>query len=448
MDVPKKGIADVGFAKLAPRVIEVRWSRNDHLKADELHVTLDWLESGVDPRQAKNARLEMFMWDDNFEALNTKKHIRFLGIVKKISRKVSAEHMVVEVHAQDYTTMFIHMQPFPERGVPEWGDTLAQAWAKICDHTGYYDPNAPNECVSSVEALRDRLRFPDAFLAKNPSIASTPIGAAVPSRFHAISKPPHKQNSNAWDVWQNIVTSLGLMSYIDKDECIVTDAVEHYDSINPASLIFTQNILDLEESADTNIAKKGVLLQALNPLTGVLLESHYPPPGDERIKVTKATAKRAAKAGRAPSENETAKEYIPYQWHETTDQKTLDKKAYEVYHEINRQELEGQVTTAEMRLPRPDGSDADILDLQSGDALRIVTPIGDLDAIRAMPAEDRIRYMMLTLGYASEVAALIAENIDDETVNTELFHVTGLDVEYKDMEWAAKIRYHNRIITS
>jgi len=462
LEVPIRGKVDEGFVTLSPTPIEVRWTKNHHLAADEITVTVPWAEAGVEPRQIKNGRVALWLWDENYEDFDKARHLRFTGMVKKVMRRMNGDSLVVDISAHDYTTLFLNMKPFPSRGVPEWTDTLKQAWEKICDHTGWKDPDAANSenprtratgIKSSVEQLRDRLRFPDDFVKRHPQIPSVQIGKAVPQRFHAISKPPHPTNSDAWTVWEHIVTAMGLMTYIDKDECIVTDVTENYDGQDPASFIYAHNIAEFEEAADTDISAKGVLLQSYNPLTGVLMESRYPLPGDERIKITKAVAKRAAKAGRDPSENETSGDYEPFPCHEITDQETLDRKAYQAYVERNRQEMEGSLTTHEMRVwkasedPETDRPSVDLLSLRAGDAIRIVTDLGDLSVIRAISnTEERIRYLQERLGYAEPMARLVALNIDDVKFQSELFHVSALDVELGPETFKIAVKFHNLIV--
>ena len=75
----------------------------------------------------------------------------------------------------------------------------------------------------------------------------------VSKRFHAISKPQPKQRSDAWTVWRWCCESLGLITYISTDECVVTNANEYYTENSAPGLIYGHNILDFGQEVDTHV---------------------------------------------------------------------------------------------------------------------------------------------------------------------------------------------------
>src|SRR5690606_23950184 len=126
----------------------------------------------------------------------------------------------------------------------------------------------------------------------------------VNARFHAIGKPTPKTRTDAWGTWQYCINSLGLISYIDKDVCIVNDSQGYYGEDNASNLIYGESILYFEENVDSDIADKGVVVQSFDPLTGRVLEAFFPPPGDERLKVKRGVVNRATKESRGITANE------------------------------------------------------------------------------------------------------------------------------------------------
>ncbi len=214
LDVPKSR-SRTDFITLFPSPIDIKWVKNNHLIADSVKATVSWSEAGVDPRTLKNGRVAMWLWDESFEEFDVEKHLRFTGIILKVSRKLHDTGWVVEFEADDFTTLFIHNKPMKTSGMPNYSDGFQSIWEKICDNTGWQDP-ANDKIVSSVEALRNHL------VITKPEISAKTLGDLVPPRFRKVAKPTPKRGASSWDVWQWCVGSLGLISYIDKDECIIT----------------------------------------------------------------------------------------------------------------------------------------------------------------------------------------------------------------------------------
>lgn len=174
------------FVVIRPRVIEARWTRNNHLIADELSVTLGYKEAGIDPRYVKNARCSFYMWDDAKEDFDPVKHVRFTGIGQTVERKLADSGWEVEMQFHDFTSLFLACKPMKSAGMPYYTDTLRQIWERICDNTGWTDP-ATGQIKSSVEALRGGLKF------RVSDLESKTLADLVPDRFRAIGRPHPRQ---------------------------------------------------------------------------------------------------------------------------------------------------------------------------------------------------------------------------------------------------------------
>lgn len=427
------------FIHWHPPVISFKWTKNHHLAADELVVTVPWMEAGVDPRQIKNARGAFWLWDDASQKFDEDTHLRFTGICKKAQRKLGSDGWEVELQFQDYTSLFLNMRPFPSDGIPEWTDTVPQAWQKICDNVGYRNRET-GKIKSSVEALRY------AMVVRPPEIASRTMGDSVSQRFHAISKPTPKPRSDAWAVWQWLCASIGLVSYIDRNELIVTTTNEHYVEENAPRLMYGHNILTFEETADVHVSQKGILGKAFDPLTGRLLESAFPPPDDPRIKKSRAVVKRAAKDGRDVSLNEASAEYEEFNFPEITTQDGLDARVREAFEEFSKQELKGKIGTAEMFLYGRDGSRIEVAELRAGDCIYLGMDerVRDLKKF-SMSESERIEYIMRTCGYIREVAELVSRNIHNRALAEPTFHIETIEVEYSLGKFNVDITYHNKV---
>lgn len=442
LDVPSRFGSRTNFTQIYPRVITSKWIKNNHLEADELTVTIGWKEGGLDPRLIKNARGAFWIWDSARTDFDRAKHLKFTGIAKKITRKIEENGWVVEITFHDYTTLFINNKPLKTDGLPYYTDTLQKIWERICDNTGWQDP-ANGKILSNVSALRDSLVF------AREDIRTRTLGEMTNKRFLKIARPSPKHGASSWDVWQWVIGSLGLISYIDKDQCVITDTTEHYAKANAARAIYGENIHTLEESVDTDITSKGILLKSLDPLTGRILEAFYPPPGDERIKTKRSAVSKKSEEGAIITANEVSGQYEEYNRWDVTDQKALDNCAQQAYEERSRQEIEGSFKTAEMTLFTNDGDQVEILDLRAGEALAIATDPGLRDTLRGLVGgeEEQIRYLVEHCDYDEDVALLIARNLDVDELNSPIFHIKSIELDHGPDNYEVEVKFHNLIVT-
>lgn len=457
LEVPKAG-SRTETVVITPSIISCKWTLNNHLEADELTVTMGWEECGVDPRLMKNATCEFYMWDDvrqdQFDMNDrekSKQYLRFAGICTKAMRKLGDSTSEVSLTFHDYTTLFIHMKPYPTEGMPLYTDTLKQMWEKLCDHTGARDPNfdtankksTSTNIISSVAALRDHLNT-DFLLADQEELT---LGNQVNKRFLVMDRPSIHQGANAWEVWQYVCSMLGLVSYIQGTECMIMRTTEHYRTDKAPAMIYGENIKEFEEDADTSISGKGVMLKSQDMLTHRTLEAVYPKPGDERLKLKKSEAKRALKAGRAADDvdvNAVSGDYQEFTYPWIQDQAALDARAEQAYEEFSRQSMSGSLKTSEMAIEAVDGSAFDILNLKANDPL-IVRIDPNIRANGAQNAEEAKKYLIDVLGYNEGLASIISQNFGATELQSPIFHVTSMSVELNPDEFTVDIKYHNLI---
>jgi hypothetical protein len=420
------------------RVRRAWWESNDHQKADTLKLTAEWRDIGTDPRLLTSAIVEFYLGNANDygDWTPSRDNLRFVGVLQRAQRTArEGEGFSVELEFVDYTTFFLKAK-LPQDGVPDYSQTLDDAWKRICDHTGYYDPDSPKKVISSVAQLRGRLEPLGALAKKWPPT----LGRASSSRFSRLAaKIPVKPEADAWAVWQQAVGMCGLISFIRKDTCCVVEAQDYYTDKNAPRLIWGRNILSMQESRNAELAGKGVAITSYDPITMTTLEAFYPPRGDERSK-----QKRAATDKGIPSEKH---EFLPYTG--ITDQKTLEALAYRVWEERSRQELEGQLTTAEMFTDTVTAESFDLLNLGSGDAIRVEFAEREKHELIGMPSEhERVAYLV-ERGYSEGVATLMAKNVANFARLKPEFVVRRVTVDFQtegtDGSFEIQINYANRI---
>lgn len=418
------------------RIRRAFWESNDHQHADTLRLTAEWRDAGADPRLLSSATVQFYLGNagDDGTWSPGASTLRFIGALvrpRRIARE--GEGFVVELEFQDYTSFFLRAK-LPPSGIPDYSQSLEDAWSRICDNTGYLDPNGGSTIISTVSALRNRLT-PVGQLAQSglPTLGS----AAAPRFARLAARVPVKPGADAWAAWQQCVGMCGLISFIRKDQCIVTLAQDYYSDQNPPRLVWGQNILEMSEARNADLAGKGVGITSFDPLTGRALESFYPPLGS-------SPSKRALSSGGAVTDHY---EMLPYTG--IIDQAALDGLARRVWEERSRQELEGQVSTVEMSVDTLSGDTFDLLSLGPGDAIRIEFEQKDKEALRAILTMDgRIAYLT-SRGYSDGVAQLIAEDADAFTSASPEFCVKRVTVDFETAgdggSFNVQISYCNRL---
>jgi hypothetical protein len=443
-----------GVITLEPKIIEAKWTRNNHLIADELTVTIGWKEGGIDPRHERYARCAFWLWDSNREDYDEDKHLRFTGIAKRVERKIADNGaMVVDVTFHDFTRLFLDNKPLNTKGMPLYTDTLRQAWERLCDYTGYWDPDN-SECLSTVKELRDALVVLSPQL--EGEIEGRTIGELVNERFLKIARPQPKSGASSWDVWQWICGALGLVSYIDRDRVVVTDTVEHFTKEQAPRVIYGYNITDLHEVSDA-ANNKGVLVKSFDPLHGRILEAFYPPPGDDRLKVRRAALGKKSEGGATITPNEVSADYEEFVRWEITDQKALDRVARATYEERVRSEMNGSFKTAEYTLFTREGEEVDLLSLGAGDPIsveideRLRELLEDVASRSSATWGSRdtiqMQYLVDFLGYDPGMAELIVANLKVDNFRVCVFHVSALDVHVGPETYEVEVKFHNLIPT-
>lgn len=439
LHVPPLGTRDETVdLPIRPRRVILEY--NDHNHADTCSISAEWRDVGVDPRFLKSATAEVWIGNaDDFDVFTPNESTsRFIGIMTQPKRSAKEGNgFEVSLEFQDYTALFLEQKPFPSKGLPTYRDSLADAWRKICDHTGPLDDDG--ETLSSVEVLRDRLETRGGV---SPNLV---LGGAVAARFAKLASVPMKQGADAWAVWQQCVGMMGLISFIDRDRCVVTTSTEHFAPDSAPRLVWGRNILELEESANAKFSDKGVAITSFDPLTGTTLEAFYPPPGDDRIRRERiAAGKKKARPPAFPSER-----YDFFEYHGVTDPDRLAAIAKRAWEERSRQELEGRFVTSEMFVDSVSAESFDLLALRSGDNVRVEIDPTDKETLSSLGSDTRRIEYLTDRGYRFEVAQLIVRNMKEAGRLDPTFHAGRVRVEFSadgdGGKFEVSVDYHNRI---
>jgi hypothetical protein len=426
--------------KLDMRPLKARLSSNSWREADELELTVSWDEAGIDPRYLRSGELYFWLADggDSFQRSN--ENLRFVGIIRDVTRELDETSKVVTLRAIDYTTLFIEQEHFPQKYLPTFSDTLRQAYKKICQGTGHInfsklDANGNPTLMSSVldpdtnEPIIQLVALGDVNLDRS-------IASSVNPRIQAA--PLNRQSgADAWATWTYICSQLGLITYIRGSVCIVTVATEYYTSNDPPLFIYGKNVLTLTERRDLGqLTGKNLCIRSYDGMTGTMLESFFPPRDSSlainvrKKKIILPSAKKASKA-LVTEDWDLIDIQIP-----VTDQALLDKLCETLWHERVRAELTGTLTTREMSVDTtltgqssPGSGAYDLLNLQAGDNITIQLEEDALDTIQALSGDSPKIAALLYRGYSPDMAAYIVANLSSITSMPAQFLVHSIATE-------------------
>lgn len=428
------------------RPIRLRLVSNNHDQADECEVTFSYDECGVDPRYLRSAELYVYVQDayayDGFAP--SERNLRFVGIARDVERHFSNNgEKIIRIVAHDYTSLFLEAKTYPASGVPSFSDTLTSAWQKICAITGYWDLDT-HKVISTVDKLADRLEFHG-----DIDLAQT-LGSVVPSRIAKLGKIEYGTGADTWAVWQACVQSLGLISFIRGDRCIVTTATDYFTADDPPAFLWGKNIDELKEARRLgDLSAKNVCVRAYDPAAGHILESLFPPP---------QLAQRKKRLGAAPPKHPP--HVVRTQDYEAFDlpfcvsnQGILDRIAERIWEERTRQELSGELTTVEMFTPTVYGSQNafDLLMLQAGDQIQVEIDRDALDAVQQWDSVQARAIALKAKGYTDQVANFIASNLDSIDKLPSQFLVRTVETEIQSTsaegggEYKMRVEFVNRI---
>jgi hypothetical protein len=236
---------------------------------------------------------------------------------------------------------------------------------------------------------------------------------------------------------------LGLLSWIEKDECIVSTATNLYTEKDPPRLIWGDNLIEWREERSATAAGKDVGVTSFDPITGRTLEAFWRPKGKATTKKTKASKI----GGGQEAVREEKREWYPVPG--VTSQEKLDEIAKRIHEERSRQELSGRVTTAEWSAQTFDGKTFELVGLKSGDSVQVTIDAKDRQLLASLDSPQDQREYLEQRGYAAQVAHLIVENLANLATLSSVYitKTVGTELEFSadSGQFRVEVEYINRI---
>lgn len=408
---------------------------NDHNQPDELDITCDWQNVGIDPRLIRNATIYHYMADapdgplapSNTGGRTGAGNLRFVGTVTTTTRNTAEMRPYeIQIKAADYTDFFLRAKPFGASGIPDYSQTLDDAFRRIVSQT----PGA--------EKLADRLEA--------RGFTSWPrISDAVPKRFAGKGTVHVERNTDAWAVWQHVVGMLGLITFVELDKIVVTTADAYYRKTEPPVFKWGLNIEELTETRDANGFGTGVGITSFDPTSGKTIEGVWPP------RQEKAGKRRAVAAAQNTSNPDEAivQKYDWYNIQEILNEAAAIEFAKRVYAERSKQELQGTLKTGEMRVSDTAGNPFDVLDLRVGDNVYVAANESGVDGLLAQleSTSARVEYLVRQ-GYDEAAAEVIAAYAEQLATLDNRFYVKQVrhSVDPEQNSFRCEVEYCNQIL--
>lgn len=417
---------------------KARLEKNGFNEADECNLTFQLDQSGVDPRLLGNANVAVVLedqgtgpemgWRDNA--------VRFTGIVVSCRRKMGPDGNSIEMRCLDYTHFFLKQKPLIPRYVPDLSQSLSGAWERICDGVGLYDYDR-GEIASSVSVLRDRLEF--------RGLDDAILGDAAFERVRRNGKLQVSPGTDAWGVWKACCDSLGLYTWIDRDRCIVSTASDYYTSGDTPIFRYGLNVRELDEYRDLQgLSGRGIHLLSYDPIGGSTIEAFWPP-RDEGIVVKKRLpAKQARMGGESLAPIQDYESHV-YPHASVVTPEVLELAAERIYEERSRQELEGTLTTDDMRVDTLLDTGADMLDISHGDSIRVEIAQDAEGAMRSLATMQARQSYLTERGYDPNVAKLMAEDAGFLSRLLPVFVVKRVSHDFDGEKVGTSIDFASRI---
>jgi len=418
-------------------VREISIENNDHNHADSCTVVVDWLDTTLDTRMLDDGVVTVYVMQaekDGSTPTPTVDDVVFIGHVRNPERTLAeGEPSTLSIECIDYTGLFLEAKPFGSKGIPDYSQTLWEAWQRI---------------VSQTPGAQDVFGSKDAFVCMGTANPDIKLGSAVSERFTSLAKVPTHPDTDAWAVWQQCVGMLGFVSYIDQDVVVVTSSTNLTTERDPPVFTWGANLTSLSESRMNIDVKGGIGLVCFDPTTNKAVEAFYPPIGDERVHRKTTSAKRKKALPLALSSERNKRHLFTIQG--VTTQEHLEMLAQRVWLQIARQELLGKLETPHMFVRRSATQRLfNTMKLKSGDSIVVDFDEGAKQYLTSLPSElERVRYLT-GQGYPRDIATLLARNAAAFAALDSVFYVESvrkrISVDENGGEFNVEVSFQNMI---
>lgn len=395
-------------------IAEYEVERNPHSEADTAELTVSIEDLPLDPQVVRGATVEVYQGasdslDPSFWSradLSVEGGLAlFVGVVDEMEANYAEGKWQAKLRCRDYTAYFldVDVDPNPVSFVGAGGrkKTLLEVVEAMVHPPGDDEATAVRRARTAAIEVDDRdgaaaALYPADYMARKDG-ATQDRGA--------------RANESAWEALQEVVTTGGLVAYIEHDRLVLRRPSTLYlPDANADPIVWTLGY-DVEEfTTHRNLARQtavNVLCISYLPSEDRVgrrrIEARWPDPPIVDAKPVAATPGDDSTQAVASAGSIT---FRPFVVRSVDSESHLREIARQLYERIGHEEVDASFSTRSMT----DSLGRSVTTMTYGDTVR-VDRSETLRSIHAQSAEERARHL-LSIGYTPAQAAAIAHATD------------------------------------
>jgi len=310
---------------------------------------------------------------DPTNASRLKTNAVFIGFADEDSIKFDQSSRTVSLEGRDYTSLFVDVPYNDPKTIPV---------------------TAPLDYVI-IKILLSRTATKDIRIFKDPSLGELPILSKFYSDFNPLSgQKSRRKNETYWDVIQDLARKAGVLIYIQLDLLIITKPNALYNRKKMKQFIWGKNLKDLEFKRNLGRTKDfNIGVRSLNTRKKEVYEAIIPQDGKPEwaaktgIPLKKVTVKKLQPD---KSVKEEDAKVIFFRLPNISDRDQLIEIGQGIFEEMNRQQIEGSLSTKDMLVAEGDarvdgaGVPFDVTKIRNATPIDLRIFEDDLDAIKEL----------------------------------------------------------------
>jgi hypothetical protein len=391
---------------------------NSYMEADTFSATIDYRNLPFDPRIIRSCGVSIYLenkkqiFDLNsgrgLDAITpSKDNIIFQGFADTDKMELSEDDRTITLEGRDFTALLIDREYLGDPIAPiDRVDVLLQALVNQLPQTKV-DPTQPGSGLTVVPLGLNEEDIPR-------------LSQLAPGKGPFDGQINPRSKRSYWDMIQQIVNNSGLIAYVSLDQLVLTKPRNLYDRKQSKVFVYGKNVKDL--SFERKIGRQkgfNVRVVSINTEQKEVLEARIPEEATEEwsrdtgvirqavtMPVPKAPAVGNQEQGETftklpsfltgpvakPSGEPIVEEkkaepapYITFKIANIADKDHLVKIGEKIYEELGRQQIEGRLSTLEMKVYTEETRTTfDATKFRVGTPIEIRIDHGDLEGLNAV----------------------------------------------------------------
>lgn len=389
---------------------------NDYTQADTFDCEIEYKQFPFDPRCLRAVGITIHMedvgslYDDGTNSptrINpSRENTVFIGFADEESISFDDTKRTVRFEGRDYTSLLIDRKYLG----------------------GPVNLELPIDEV--VKALLVSLDETTDIEVVNKASANLPVLSKFYSDKDASSgKKNPKRDQSYWDLIQSIISQAGLIAYIELDKLVISTPRVLYGTDKVKRFIYGKNVKNLSFKRKIGRRKNfNIIVRSMNLSTKEVIEAKIPAEAtpewsaatnipNEEVKVPDSSASGKPEAAKELK----AAPYMAFRITNVNSKDHLIEVGQNIYEELGRQQIEGDLSTADMVVPESrsdltsgketDKSEFDILKIRNGTPVSIWLDAPDMQNVMQFASKEARETYLKARGINSKAARYLSENI-------------------------------------